>query len=87
MKSFAIIGLSSFGHFLATELSSNGHQVMVIDRSEDRIDRIKSLVDKAIIADATDKETLSTLGLADLDGVIVSLGDEMDAGEHGRQIA
>jgi trk system potassium uptake protein TrkA len=79
MKSFAIIGLSSFGHFLATELSSNGHQVMVVDRSEYRIDRIKSLVDKAVIADATDKETLSTLGLADLDAVIVSLGDEMDA--------
>ncbi len=79
MKTFAVIGLSSFGHFLATELSANGHQVMVIDRSEDRIDRIKSFVDKAIIADATDRETLSTLGLADLDGVIVSLGDEMDA--------
>ncbi len=79
MKSFAIIGLSSFGHFLAIELSSHGHQVMVVDRSEDRIDRIKTRVDKAVIADATDKETLKSLGLADLDGVIVSLGDEMDA--------
>lgn len=79
MKSFAVIGLSSFGYFLATELASKGHHVMVVDRSENRIDHIKSLVDKAVIADATERETLSTLGLADLDGVIVSLGDEMDA--------
>jgi len=79
MKSYAIIGLSSFGHYLATELSSHGHQIMVIDRSETRIDRVKSVVNKAIIADATDKETLRNLDLADLDGVVVSLGDEMDA--------
>ncbi len=79
MKSYAIIGLSSFGHFLAKELSSHGHQVMVIDWSEERIDRVKSMVEKAIIADATDKETLRSLSLHELDGVIVSLGDEMDA--------
>ncbi len=79
MKSFAIIGLSSFGYFLAHHLSENGHQIMAIDKNEERIERVKSFVDKAIIADATDKNTLSSLGLQDLDGVIVSLGDEMDA--------
>ena len=79
MKSYAIIGLSSFGHFLAKQLSSSGHQIMVIDKNEDRIERIKSFADKAIIADATDKEILAGLGLADFDSVIVSLGDEMDA--------
>ncbi len=79
MKSFAIIGLSSFGHFLAQHLSQNGHQIMAIDKNEERIERVKSFVDKAIIADATDKNTLSSLGLQDLDGVVVSLGDEMDA--------
>ena len=79
MKSFAIIGLSSFGHFLAKALAANGHQIMVIDKNEERIERVKSFVEKAIVADATDKETLANIGLADLDGVVVSLGDEMDA--------
>lgn len=79
MKSYAIIGLSSFGHFLAKKLSESGHQILVVDQSENRIERVKSFVDKAIIADATDKETLAGLGLADMDGVIVSLGDKMDA--------
>ncbi|MBN1466270.1 TrkA family potassium uptake protein [candidate division KSB1 bacterium] len=79
MKSFAIIGLSSFGHFLAKALASSGHQIIVIDRDEDRVERVKSFVDKAIVADATDKETLASIGLGDVDGVIVSLGDQMDA--------
>ncbi|MBN1479780.1 TrkA family potassium uptake protein [candidate division KSB1 bacterium] len=79
MKSYAIIGLSSFGHFLAKKLSESGHQILVIDRSENRIERVKSFVDKAVIADATDKEMLVSLGLADMDGVVVSLGDSMDA--------
>lgn len=79
MKSYAIIGLSSFGHFLAKKLSENGHQIMTVDVSEERIERVKAFVDKAIIADATDKDTLARLGLTDLDGVVVSLGDRMDA--------
>ena len=79
MKSFAIIGLSSFGHFLAQQLAEAGHQIIAVDKNKERVDRVKSFVEKAIIADATDKNTLSSLGLADLDGVVVSLGDEMDA--------
>ncbi|MBN2411345.1 TrkA family potassium uptake protein [candidate division KSB1 bacterium] len=79
MRSFAIIGLSSFGHYLAKYLSEKGHQVMAIDRNEDRIERVKSFVDRAVIADANEKETLAGLGLAELDVVIVSLGDQIDA--------
>ena len=79
MKSFAIIGLSSFGYYLAKNLSESGHQVMVIDQNEERINRVKSFVDKAVIADATDKTTLTTLALDELDNVVVSLGDQLDA--------
>lgn len=79
MKSFAVIGLSSFGYYMAKYLSSRGFHVLAVDKKEERVERVKSFVDKAIIVDATDKETLSTLGLAELDGVFVSLGDEMDA--------
>ena len=79
MRSFAIIGLSSFGHYLAKYLSEKGHQVMAIDKDEDKIERVKSFVDRAVIADANEKETLAGLGLAELDVVIVSLGDYIDA--------
>ncbi len=79
MKSFAIIGLSSFGHYLAKYLSEKGHHIMAIDINEERIERVKSFVDRAVIVDATDRETLSGLGLKDLDNVVVSLGDKIDA--------
>jgi trk system potassium uptake protein len=79
MKSFAIIGLSSFGYYLAKNLSAKGYQVMAIDKKEDRIERVKAFVDRAVIADASDKDTLLSLGLTDLDAVVVSLGDQVDA--------
>jgi len=79
MRSFAIIGLSSFGHYLAKYLAAGGHHVMAIDKEESRIEKVKSFVDRAIIADATDKKTLAGLGLKDLDVVVVSLGESIDA--------
>lgn len=79
MRSFAIIGLSSFGHYLAKYLSEKGHKVMAIDISEEKIEKVKSFVDRAVIGNATDKETLAGLGLDELDVVVVSLGDQIDA--------
>lgn len=79
MRSFAIIGISSFGYFLCKALGKRGLSVMAIDSNETKIDSVKQFVDKAIIADATDKETIRNLGLTDVDVVIVSLGDRLDA--------
>lgn len=74
MRSFAIIGMSSFGYFLARVLAEEGVEVMAIDLDEEKIEKIKSSVQKAVIADATDRATLANLGLNELDGVVVSLG-------------
>ena len=74
MRSFAVIGMSSFGFFLARELAKEGVEVMAIDLDEEKIEKIKYLVPKAVIADATDRTTLETLGLEEVDGVVVSLG-------------
>ncbi len=79
MRSFVIIGLSSFGYYLAKSLAESGHRIMAIDINEDKIDKIRTYVDRAIIADATDRGTLESLGLAEFDAVIVSLGDHIDA--------
>jgi trk system potassium uptake protein len=79
MRSFAIIGLSSFGYYIAKELSHRGHHILAIDIDEDKIDKVRGFVERAVIADAGDKETLAGLGLAELDGVIVSMGEKIDA--------
>lgn len=79
MRSFAIIGMSNFGAFLTRFLAQRGFQIMAIDSDEAKIEKIKPYVQKAVIADATDKETLANLGLSDVDVVVVSLGERIDA--------
>ncbi len=78
MRTFAVIGLSSFGYYLCRYLSELGSEVMAIDIDEDKIDQVKSFVSKAIVADATDKEALKQLGLEDVDIVVVSVGQGID---------
>ena len=79
MRNFAILGLSNFGYFLTQELSRLGQYVVVVDMDEDRINRVRALVQKAVIADATDRDTLQSLRLGEMDVVVVSLGDRIDA--------
>ncbi len=74
MKSYAIIGMSSFGGFLARNLAEAGIEILAIDLDEEKIEKIKPFVHKAVIADATDRHALESIGLKDVDGVIVSLG-------------
>ncbi|MBN2030148.1 TrkA family potassium uptake protein [bacterium] len=66
--------MSSFGYFLARELVKEGIEVVAIDLDDEKIEKIKSYVSKAVIADGTDRNTLETLGVQEMDGVVVSLG-------------
>ncbi|HEX9654847.1 MAG TPA: TrkA family potassium uptake protein [bacterium] len=79
MKTFVIIGLSTFGQYMAQYLAERNFDVVVIDSDENRVERVKPYVKKGIIADATDKETLKKIGLDEADAIIVSLGDSIDA--------
>ncbi len=74
MKSFAIIGLSSFGNFLALELVKQGVEVLAVDLAEEKIEKIKHLVHRAVIADAADKDALAALDPVSFSGVVVSVG-------------
>ena len=74
MKSIAIIGLSSFGYYLAQELVKEGVQILALDTDADKIDRIRNQVHKAVLADGTDRQILENLGFRELDGVVVCLG-------------
>jgi trk system potassium uptake protein TrkA len=78
MGNFAVIGLGSFGHFTARYLSQRGMEVLGIDLDEQQVEYIKPYVQKAVIADATNKDVLDQLGVQDMDAVIVSVGDKID---------
>lgn len=76
---FAIIGLGVFGITCARELEKLGNQVLAIDIDEKLVDDISEYVTRAVIADATDKDTIEELDLASFDGVLVSIGDNLEA--------
>jgi trk system potassium uptake protein TrkA len=78
MPQFAIIGLSTFGERIGKRLSESGCQVLVIDRDRDKIQEVKNWATEAVVADAIDKSVLAAMGLKDVDGAVVSLGDKTD---------
>ncbi|OKY76695.1 MAG: potassium transporter TrkA [Desulfobulbaceae bacterium DB1] len=77
MKKFAVIGLGNFGFHVAKALYNDGNEVVAIDTDKARVQAIGPYSSEAIVMDSTDKEALRTLGLDQMDGVIVSTGTKI----------
>ncbi len=73
-RKFVVIGLGNFGFHIAKSLTSKGHEVLAVDRDPHVVQEIKDHVSQAVIADASDKETLEAIGANDADVAILSLG-------------
>lgn len=76
---FAVIGLGVFGRACAFELQSQGNEVLGIDTDENEVNKVSDVLSHSVIADATDIETLKELNLSQFDGVIVGIGDDLEA--------
>jgi len=76
---FAVIGLGSFGSYLARTLYEKGHEVLVIDKDKDKVEEAKDFSSQAVWMDSADKDSLQALGIQDMDVVVVSLGPEMES--------
>jgi trk system potassium uptake protein TrkA len=77
MKQFAVIGLGNFGFYAAKALYEDGNEVIAIDSDKDRVRAINPHCTEAIVLNAADKEALQSLGLENMDGVIVSTGTKI----------
>ena len=90
MKKFVVLGLGSFGMYVAKELAEKGNEVTAIDDNKEKIDEIKRKVNQAIIADATKIDTLKEININDYDAVIISLGPNIEssiiAAHHLKQL-
>ena len=75
MKNILLIGMGRFGRYTAKKLNEFGHDVMAVDKNEDRINKVMEDVTSARIGDATNKDFLVTLGIKDFDLCIVAVGD------------
>ena len=75
MKTILLIGLGRFGRHIAMKLNELNHQVMAVDRNEERVNAVLPFVTNAQIGDSTNEEFLSSLGIRNFDSCIVAIGD------------
>lgn len=79
MKSILLIGLGSFGKYIAAQLNALDHQVMAVDQDEGRVNEILPLVTNAQIGDSTNAEFLKSLGVNNFDVCIVAIGNDFQS--------
>jgi len=76
---FCVIGLGYFGYNLSLYLTELGAEVISIDTREDVIENIKDRVELALVMDTTDLKALKSLGIEDIDAVIVAIGEDFES--------
>ena len=78
-REFAVFGLGEFGRSVALTLAKNGCEVMAIDSSSEKVQEIADSVTHAVKADATDMDVVRSLGLNNLDAVVIAIGNNLEA--------
>jgi len=78
-RTFAVVGLGSFGSTICDVLTEKGASVIAMDRDPASVERIKSKVSAAVLLDTTDENSLLKAPLEDVDVAIVAIGDDIQA--------
>lgn len=76
---FCVLGLGRFGSSVARALAKKGHEVLAVDKDEDKVSMIEEEVSQALVADVTQEKQLEALGLNHFDWVIVAMSQNIEA--------
>lgn len=79
MKSVLLIGLGRFGRYMALRLQEMGHDVLAVDKDEERVNATLPYVTDAQIGDATDEAFIKTLGVRNFDLCVVAIGEDFES--------
>ncbi|MFA6789437.1 MAG: TrkA family potassium uptake protein [Arcobacteraceae bacterium] len=79
MKTVAVIGLGKFGFYIAKSLSRLNISVIAVDNDEHKVQEIAEYIDNAFVIDSTNKHALEEVGIYNLETVIVSIGENIEA--------
>ena len=79
MKTVLLIGLGRFGRHIAQKMDELGHEVMAVDRDEEKVNAVLPFVTNALIGDSTSEIFLSSLGVSNYDVCIIAIGDNFQA--------
>lgn len=72
---FCVIGLGRLGYHVATGLAENGVEVLGVDSNESIVASIRDQVTQAICMRVNDEASLRSIGIEDMDTVIVAMGE------------
>ena len=78
MGAFLVIGMGRFGSSIATELYQLKHDVLVVDKYEEKVAAIVNNVTNVIIGDTKDEAVLRSLGIHNFDCVIVAMANSVE---------
>jgi len=75
----AIAGAGSVGTAIAKDLTAKGHDVLVIEKDPDLVDRLRDSVEVTwVAADACEVSSLDAAGMAQVDVAVAATGDDED---------
>ena len=77
-NSFAVIGLGKFGRSVAIELTNTGADVLAIDIDKERVHVVAVVLLYAVAVDVRDTEAMDTLGLSNMDAVVIAITGKLD---------
>ncbi|MFH5882110.1 MAG: potassium channel family protein [Candidatus Izemoplasmataceae bacterium] len=77
-KTFAVIGLGRFGYSVVEELIKSDFDVLVIDRDEQRVNKVAKIATHAVVLDTSDEGALRDVGIQSIDHVIVAIGKDIE---------
>ena len=74
MKSFLVLGMSTFGQHLVKELDRLGCDVMIADKDSETVEPMMSYSVSAKICDCTNPDILKSFGVDEFDACFVCMG-------------
>lgn len=76
-KNYAILGLGSYGKYLAENLYAAGADVLIADSDEELVSQFADKCTYAVTADLSDPEAIKALGIKNMDVVIICMGQSL----------
>ncbi|MEG2527642.1 MAG: TrkA family potassium uptake protein, partial [Mucinivorans sp.] len=76
---YIVVGLGNFGGLLATRLTDMGHEVIGVDSHPERVAEFVDRLSMTVCLDGASADALSALPLADVNVVIVAIGENFAA--------
>ena len=74
-KQFLVAGLGLFGTSVALTLQQMGYEVYTLDSEESLVQDMSTQLNYVVCGDASDKKTLQSLPLEDIDMAVVAIGN------------